>query len=55
MNNYKKIKQMTVDEMAEFLSNRAACGFCIYEFDECNEAIGCVEGIKQWLLQEVEE
>lgn len=55
MNNYEKIKQMTVEEMAEFLFNNAACGFCIYEFDECNEAIGCVEGIKQWLLQEVEE
>lgn len=55
MNNYEKIKQMKVDEMANFLSNRAACGFCIYEFDECNEAIRCVEGIKQWLLQEVEE
>ena len=54
MNNYEKIKNMTVDEIAEWLSNRAGCCFCIYEFTECNEAIGCVDGIKQWLLSEVE-
>lgn len=54
MNNFKKIKKMTVDEMAKYLSNRAGCCFCIYEFTECNEAVGCVEGIKRWLLQEVQ-
>ena len=55
MNNYKKIKQMTVEELSNWLSNRAGCCFCTYEFTECNESIGCVEGIKQWLLSEVEE
>lgn len=54
MNNYERIKQMSVDEMAEWLSNRAGCCFCIYEFTECNEADGCVEGIKQRLLTECE-
>ena len=53
--NYDKIKNMTVDEMAEYLSNRTACAFCIYEFEqECNQAVGCVEGIKQWLLSEAD-
>lgn len=54
MNNFKKIKQMTIDDLAFWLSNRAGCCFCIYEYTDCNQAIGCVEGIKQWLLQEVE-
>lgn len=52
--NYEKIKNMTVDEMAEYLFNRAGCSFCVYEFTECNEAIGCIEGIKQWLISEVD-
>lgn len=53
--NYEKIKNMTVDEMAEWLPNRAGCCFCIYEFEQdCNQAIGCKGGIKQWLLSEVE-
>lgn len=53
--NYEKIKKMKVDELAEYLSNRAGCAFCIYEFEQdCNQAIGCVEGIKQWLLSGVQ-
>ena len=53
--NYEKIKQMTVDEMAECFSNTAGCGFCVYEFTECNSAVGCIQGITQWLLSEVED
>jgi hypothetical protein len=53
MNNYKRIKNMNIDEMAEYLSNRAGCAFCIYEFEQdCNQEVGCVGSIKQWLEQE---
>ena len=56
MNNFEKIRNMTVDEMAEWL---------IWEYKDkpCHEVcngcdnyaeIGCVEGTKQWLQQESE-
>lgn len=71
MNNYERIKQMTIDEMAEFLRKN---------FDEYEEHFGCADctsyethhypseceeeqcywlkigcSIKKWLLSEVEE
>jgi hypothetical protein len=53
--NYEKIKNMNIDEMAEYLSNIAGCAFCIYEFEQdCNQAVGCVCSIKQWLEKECE-
>ena len=74
MKNFEKIKQMTVDEMAEelecFQDTNSKCDFCIYykkvekqgelpylTYYECinNDDIECIDGIKEWLLQEVEE
>ena len=68
MNNYEKIKQMTVEEMAEFIneltnSGEYTCCYCKFynDFYKDNQEfeficeMNCVEGIKQWLLQEVEE
>ena len=58
MNNYEKIKSMSIDEMAEFLSQLedydigGSCpdntgeGDCLAPF--------CKYGIKQWLLAESE-
>lgn len=60
MNNYEKIKQMTVEEIAENIKCNALneCKFCIHS-DTClateYQRKRCLEGIKQWLLQEVEE
>ena len=58
MNNYEKIKSMSVDEMAEYLSNLE-----YYEIgkncpdntsnDDCLAPF-CAYGIKQWLLAESE-
>ena len=58
MNNYEKIKSMSVDEMAEFLSKLE-----YYEIgkncpdntsnDDCLAPF-CTYGIKQWLLAESE-
>jgi hypothetical protein len=54
MNNYEKIKQMTVEEMAEYFSFISYCGCCpAKDTEKCN--IECKGVFKQWLLQEVEE
>lgn len=58
MNNYEKIKNMSIDEMAEFLRNQGCDNSCVYyaEYDriyenlECNGK--CTDGIKQWLQEE---
>lgn len=54
MNNYEKIKNMTVDEMAEYISKTPNCGKCtLAELDlACH--CECSKGIKQWLLSEAE-
>ena len=49
MNNYEKIKQMTVDEMAETLI-AGTCDSCL-AVGICKGG-GCADTIKQWLLQE---
>jgi hypothetical protein len=56
MNNFEKIKAMSIDKMAEFFVEDSPCDFCICDLDEnkCT-AIGCKNGIKQWLEQESEE
>ena len=62
MNNYEKIKNMTVEEMARFLT-RLHCQECYYQDDwqECNQ-VGCwchkdngYQSYGQWLLEECEE
>ena len=50
MNNYEKIKQMTVEEMAIYLS-KSSIGEDIY----INEVIPDFDYWEQWLLSEVEE
>ena len=63
MNNFEKIKQMTVDEMAEWLKAKPSpfkCEFCNTEKVKTEDYMycygsDCQDGIKQYLLQEVEE
>ena len=58
MNNYEKIKNMTLDEMAEFIK----CQDCYYceARDICNcwrlgePYENCTKYARQWLQQEVE-
>lgn len=53
MNNFERIKQMTIDEMVNLLLN-SCCDTCVCDIDENKcMAIGCEEGIKQWLESEV--
>lgn len=56
MNNYEKIKQMSVDEMEEFFNGVKSCHVCIYSWglDKCLNS-DCKEGILKWLLAESEE
>ncbi len=61
MNNYEKIKQMTVEEMAILLDNPPilTCDECMYNDEECHDLdIHCPTvtqaHIREWLLQEVE-
>ena len=58
MNNYDRIKSMSVEEMAEFIERMTEhleiCTRCP-AYKMCDAHIKCGENIKQWLLQEVSE
>lgn len=54
--NYDRIKSMSVEEMAEYLSDHWSCIGCAFEKvcdDNLYRYISCHKNIKQWLLQEV--
>lgn len=53
--NYDRIKSMSVEEMAEYLSDHWSCVDCAFEKDCDDNYISCHKNIKQWLEQEVEE
>ena len=59
MTNYERIKAMSVDEMAGFLSNKMDCFNCLaFESHLCNGPHSitkekCVFYQKQWLESEV--
>ena len=55
MNNFEKIKQMNIDEMAKFISSETTT--CKYgDCYDCEvDTDGCINGIKKWLESEVEE
>lgn len=58
MTNYEKIKQMTVEELAELLGGYTPeiCDFCVYKGSDCHNNIDkdCVGGTKLWLNKEAE-
>lgn len=55
MTNYEKIKNMSVEEMAEFLQESPFCtlvgGECIYGWHECD----CEAHAMKWLNLEAEK
>ena len=55
MNNFEKIKNMTLDEMAEEIAGLNYCNCCVCRFQskKCQKTF-CHDGIKQWLQQESE-
>ena len=54
MNNYERIKNMTIEEMAECISKSSNCGKCTLADLDLSCHCECFTGIKQWLLEEVE-
>lgn len=56
MNNFEKIKSLTLDEMAEWLyefNDYSLIHYC-YGCGQDNNELGCKEYFKQWLQQESE-
>lgn len=51
MNNYEKIKNMNIDEMANmfFMTKPKGCGFCMGAYMGCLRQASCVQAIKDWL------
>lgn len=54
--NYERIKNMTVEEMQDFLNDNFIfrCVICPYN-EDCEKGAGCCSGFKQWLQSESEE
>lgn len=53
MINVDKIRNMTDEELAEFLDN-SQCAHCAYE-EGCDDNAECSRGILEWLRNEVNE
>ena len=54
MNNFERIKQMTVDEMADFILEIEDLPECAF-FDDCRSLDGCKSCKIQWLLEEYKD
>ena len=56
MNNFEKIKSMSVDELAEYICGLfSCCDSCQFLYECGNETGKHINPYKQWLLAEVEE
>ena len=57
MNNYERIKAMSIEEMAEFIDELGCtlCEKCKYEDNNCIPYEECVNGLKLWLESEVKD
>ena len=55
MNNYEKIKAMSIDEMAEFISSSCQMTMGFSCDDSLCGDIHCLKHINQWLEAESEE
>lgn len=55
MTNFEKIKQMSINEMVEFLRCYKKCKMCMFFKDKTCTSSECVYGVKKLLESEVEE
>lgn len=56
MTNFEKIKQMSVDEMAQNnMGGFLGCPYLCSPDIDCNEDKNCIYCVKHWLESEVEE
>lgn len=60
MTNADRIRQMTDEELAEWLDHVAGCGVCVlnegkyrYSGDHCAHEYDCIQYIEKWLKQGV--
>ena len=63
MNNYERIKEMSLEEMAIYFADDFSCSLCSEEkrlsdnpltkYDSCDNQ--CVKHCKEWLENEVDE
>ena len=51
--NYDRIRNMSIEEMADYICHNYKCRKCDWEHNTCSSK--CVEGIKRWLETEVAE
>jgi len=55
MNNYKKIKRMSLDEMAKFISGLITlCDTCPQKKANCNKESDCLFTIRCWLSEKTQ-
>ena len=52
MTNFNRIKNMTIDEMAKFLTNFDCFVLCEHE-GACKSNTDCIKGLKKFLEMEV--
>lgn len=52
MTNFEKIKNMTVEEMVEFIIYEHSCDCCNCADDDDCKGLKCREGVREWLKQE---
>jgi hypothetical protein len=62
LTNADLVRQMTDEELAEWLDHVAGCGVCVldegkyrYSGDHCAHEYECIQYIEKWLKQEVSE
>ena len=55
MTNYDRIRNMSVDEMAEFINGRSPCDTCKLHDGQTCANVWCIQGVKQWLESEVDD
>lgn len=53
INNYERIKDMSLDEMAKWMWDEFECAGCAYTAGKCGGK-KCLDGHKAWLEQEAE-
>ena len=55
MTNGDKIRQMTDEELTEWLAERGDCKTCAWYGKDCAKRGSCKRGIAEWLRKEANE
>lgn len=55
MTNYEMIKQLGIEETAEFLSDNGDCFCCVCYSEPGPCSLFCKAGVKKWLESEAED